>query len=98
MLEYVRERFDTLERHLSEQLASQQKILDKVETGLTKRLDQIRAEMNVFCSRESVEALELRIRYLENVKADLYGRLAMLGGIYGVVIVLINWFIRARFG
>lgn len=98
LLEYLKERLLTLEEHITNRLLSQQKVIDKVEDAFHRSLEDTRREMQTFCNKAYVEQLEKRLRELENAKNNLAGRLAVVGSLWTIVMVVLNYVVRTNWG
>lgn len=111
-LQAIQRRSDELEKRITERASLLERALDKADEQMNKRLEgmnEFRQSMEDqrarLASRELVDtltgALEKRIRELENWSANVQGRLLVISGVWGLVVmflsVLANYAIRKAF-
>lgn len=108
----IDQRAEEVEKRLLEKASAQERAIDKAEDQLNARLsamnefrDALRDQSAKQATREHVEmvekAIEKRLRDMENWSANMQGRLVVLGGIWGLVLIVlsvtINYAIRKAF-
>lgn len=108
----IDQRAEEVEKRLLEKASAQERAIDKAEEQLNARLsamnefrDALRDQSAKQATREHVEmvekAIEKRLRDMENWSANMQGRLVVLGGIWGLVLIVlsvtINYAIRKAF-
>jgi hypothetical protein len=111
-LEHIQARAVELEKRVIDRAAAQERAIDKAEKAMGERLtgmnefrETLRDQASKLATREQVElsvgALEKRIRDMEQWSANIQGRLLVMGGVWGLVVVLIsvmlNYTIRMAF-
>lgn len=109
--DYMDERITTLQKAIMERFDQRDRELERLERGISDRLRDFTAnvdrrfqEVNAYKEgtrhlvEQIKEALEQRLRMLEQHKANMEGRFLIFAGVWGVVIVLINFALRRVLG
>ncbi len=99
----------SMKEYVDERLDAQQKAVDKAEQQLRERLagmnefrDTLRDQAGKFVTRDEItllrEASDSRLHGLELWKANMEGRLLIVGSVIAVTTIAINHLLRLAFG